>query len=70
MAGHYQSETLGQTIIPIINKLQDIFSQVSAQMGLSQDPDAAIPSFHLSLFSREIFRGNLILNSMLRADKP
>lgn len=30
IASQNSNETLGQTLIPIINKLQDIFSQASA----------------------------------------
>ena len=30
MAGHRQPETLGDVLVPVINHLQDIFSQVEA----------------------------------------
>ena len=35
MAGSHHNETLGQTIIPVINKLQDIFSQVGLESEIA-----------------------------------
>lgn len=31
-ASHNANETLGQTLIPVINKLQDLFSQVCSMV--------------------------------------
>lgn len=52
MAAPAPNETLGQTLIPIINKIQDIFSQVRFRPRGPGDLDAAslrVRALHLSL---------------------